>query len=308
VQEVKPNALVLKDKKNGGLRELPFGMCVWCSGIKLNELAEKLRGALPEGTQPNVRSLTTDASLRVKGSDGTIFALGDCATIELKTAAAHAGAMLAPGERLGPAALAALLKRQSEEFPHLGEAAERVITESPSLFAKFCAADLTVGAEELGPLLASMDRGLRSLPATAQVAKQEGEFVASLFKAAGGDLETLQQGELEPFSYRHKGSLAYVGSDSAVADIPGFSILKGFFAGLGASLVPVLPPSSDACHLSLEGIRDCKPGVPAERVPCGRGHGARQAVRTGPQLLGSSIGFFSSAFETHTFHMKARRP
>ena len=30
----------------------------------------------------------------------------------------------------------------------------------------------------------------------------------------------------------HKGSLAYIGKDAAVADIPGFAIVKGIAAGL----------------------------------------------------------------------------
>jgi NADH:ubiquinone reductase (non-electrogenic) len=77
-----------------------------------------------------------------------------------------------------------------------------------------------------------MDRGLRTLPATAQVAKQEGEFLATMFTAANGDVDKLCLGELEPFSYKHKGSLAYIGEDAAVADIPGFAILRGVFAGL----------------------------------------------------------------------------
>ena len=62
--------------------EVPFGLAVWCTGIKLNPLCEKIIDAMPAGAQANRRSLVTDNNLRVKGSQGTIFALGDCATIE----------------------------------------------------------------------------------------------------------------------------------------------------------------------------------------------------------------------------------
>ena len=34
------------------------------------------------------------------------------------------------------------------------------------------------------------------------------------------------------FDYNHKGSLAYIGKNAAVADIPGFTIVKGIAAGL----------------------------------------------------------------------------
>jgi hypothetical protein len=36
------------------------------AGIKMNPLCERLIQDLPEGSQPNIRSLTTDSSLRVK--------------------------------------------------------------------------------------------------------------------------------------------------------------------------------------------------------------------------------------------------
>lgn len=41
-----------------------------------------LQRLLPEGTQTNWRSIVTDTHLQVKGSQGSIFALGDASTIE----------------------------------------------------------------------------------------------------------------------------------------------------------------------------------------------------------------------------------
>ena len=195
----------------------------------MNPLCENLIKALPEGSQPNFRSLTTDASLRVKGSAGSIFALGDCATIELNTAASAAARMLPPdAPRLDVTALSALLRRYAEEVPHLQEAADRAEQEFETH-----AVGGTLGTPELAALLSSMDRGLRTLPATAQVAKQEGEFVAELFRNAGASLaDGAAPDGLSRFEYRHKGSLAYIGNDAAVADIPGFAILRGVFAGL----------------------------------------------------------------------------
>ena len=64
-----------------------------------------------------------------------------------------------------------------------------------------------------------------------QVAKQEGEFVAQLMhkhKVRPG--EALPAGS-KPFKYSHKGSLAYVGKDRAVMDVPGVSPLTGYGAG-----------------------------------------------------------------------------
>ncbi len=54
--------------------DIPFGACVWATGVAMNPLVRELQQKLPE--QANFRSLVTDNLLQVKGSNGTIFALG----------------------------------------------------------------------------------------------------------------------------------------------------------------------------------------------------------------------------------------
>ena len=70
-----------------------------------------------------------------------------------------------------------------------------------------------------------------ALPATAQVAKQQGQYLAKFFNNCAADDEKIQRGKAR-FDYAHKGSLAYIGKNAAVADIPGFAIVKGLAAGL----------------------------------------------------------------------------
>jgi len=71
---------------------------IFLFGLDPNTLMRQSRGAsleppsklgcgavqaeLPEGSQTHFRSIVTDAFLRVKGSDGSIYAIGDAATIE----------------------------------------------------------------------------------------------------------------------------------------------------------------------------------------------------------------------------------
>ncbi len=58
----------------------------------------------------------------------------------------------------------------------------------------------------------------KSLPATAQVAMQEGAYL-------GRTLNRLAKGQpVKPFKYKHYGMLAYVGDDSAIADL---AVIKG---------------------------------------------------------------------------------
>ena len=156
VKEVRQCVLTVADKNTGEEKELPFGMAVWCSGIKMNPVCEKVMDSLPEGSQPNRRTLLADKAMRVKGSNGTIYGIGDCVTLEPK-----------------------------------------------------------------------------AYPATAQVAKQEGYYLADRFNKAAEtrNYEVLDDPDTE-FVYTHRGSLAYIGKDAAVADIPGVTILKGIAAGL----------------------------------------------------------------------------
>lgn len=63
-----------------------------------------------------------------------------------------------------------------------------------------------------------------------QVAKQQGEYVAKLLasgKAKPGQPVTGFKG----FRYGHKGSLAYVGRDKAVMDVPAIGPVFGYTAG-----------------------------------------------------------------------------
>ena len=65
----------------------------------------------------------------------------------------------------------------------------------------------------------------KPLPGVAPVAKQEGEYVATLIQ------KRLQGQTLPQFNYIDRGSLAMIGQNSAVVDL-GFMKLKGFFAWL----------------------------------------------------------------------------
>jgi NADH:ubiquinone reductase (non-electrogenic) len=67
------------------------------------------------------------------------------------------------------------------------------------------------------------------------VAKQQGEFLAELFskgKITGVPETTQLPAGGQPFKYFHKGSLAYVGGDRAVMDVPKLGPILGQGAGL----------------------------------------------------------------------------
>ncbi|CAF1683327.1 unnamed protein product, partial [Didymodactylos carnosus] len=74
------------------------------------------------------------------------------------------------------------------------------------------------------------DKKLRSLPATAQVATQEGRYVADLLNYMAHPTTTTTSERFKPFNYTHLGSLAYVGGDAAVIDFSGSKPLLDIFS------------------------------------------------------------------------------
>mmetsp|Transcript_31777 Transcript_31777/g.123284 ORF Transcript_31777/g.123284 Transcript_31777/m.123284 type:complete len:200 (+) Transcript_31777:1389-1988(+) len=151
-----------------------------------------------------------------------MYAMGDCSSIQMPKVGV---ANLVPDgtKELGFDEFAALLKDRMHEYPQLESYAQQVK-------ASFEKADLNgdgkLQISELKVLLDEADKLLRPLPATAQVANQEGKFLAQhLNKLALGN----DANDLEPFRYRHLGSLAYVGGDKAVIDFSGTGLFQKFF-------------------------------------------------------------------------------
>jgi NADH dehydrogenase FAD-containing subunit len=89
----------------------------------------------------------------------------------------------------------------------------------------------TLNKEAFKAELVAADKTLRALPATAQVASQQGKYVAqylNLQPTQTEDFSTInflrkilfQRGDgTAPFAYHHLGSLAYIGGDNAAIDM-----------------------------------------------------------------------------------------
>lgn len=125
VASVNPDGVTLVNKE-GEETQLPFGACVWATGIAMHPLVKQLQERLPEGSQTHFRSIITDDQFRVKGSDGTIFALGDAATIEQQKALDRSDELFERADlnkdgRLTLVELQGLMNQASKEFPHLSE-------------------------------------------------------------------------------------------------------------------------------------------------------------------------------------------
>ncbi|KDQ23531.1 putative NDE2, mitochondrial external NADH dehydrogenase [Pleurotus ostreatus PC15] len=96
VKEVKPKSVVLQNPDKS-IVEVPCGMVVWAAGNTGRQVTRDLIAQLPTA-QTNRRGIAVDDHMRMDGTDGSIFAIGDCtATSYAPTAqvASQQGAYLA---------------------------------------------------------------------------------------------------------------------------------------------------------------------------------------------------------------------
>lgn len=250
--------------KAGETQDVKFGACVWATGIAMNPLLRSIQTQIPE--QNHFRSVLTDDYMRVRGvDDGSIFAFGDSSTVYQPKAMDYVEDLFDQADTNKDSVLTLeeirnVLVKASANFPHLSEHARFLDSRSGSLPRRFGSVvqntlignggssplaeldgNTKVTKEQFKEVLKKIDSGLRALPATAQVAKQQGEFLADVFvrnKITGRMDNVVAFGgseirkEERPFEYSHKGSAAYVGGDNAVFDVPRVGPLTGLFAGI----------------------------------------------------------------------------
>ncbi|CAK4350434.1 unnamed protein product [Aphanomyces euteiches] len=240
---------------------IPAATVVWATGVGMHPLASSLAAKL--SPQTNRRALIVDEWLRVKGAEDRIFCVGDAASIEQKRSIDHASDLFDEFDKDGNGFLDVgevhnLLKHASKAYPqsqehirliqthqsqqHLSHSTFQELSlmvlpflskvESSAIQDAFDAADKDgdhlLSKTEFVDFLSAMDKHLRAMPATAQVAKQQGKYLARLTNA--GRLHDVEHAE--PFHWKDYGSLAFIGADEAVANLPGIGILQGILTGL----------------------------------------------------------------------------
>ena len=113
VQRVDAGSVSVLDKEDNETI-INFGACVWATGVAMNPLVRKLQDIMPE--QNHFRALLTDEKLRVLGSSGSMWAIGDAASIAEPRALDYADELfeLADTDGNGALSMAELRVRVSE--------------------------------------------------------------------------------------------------------------------------------------------------------------------------------------------------
>ncbi|KAL6065088.1 External alternative NAD(P)H-ubiquinone oxidoreductase B1, mitochondrial [Balamuthia mandrillaris] len=223
VTKVEEKAITFLDKTNNTLQTVPYGMCVWAAGIEPRPVVKDLCKQLGDGHQRNIKAIITDRHLRVKGATN-IFAIGDCGTIDQKKLLPRLEEMFEKADLnkdgfVSVKELEEWVKSERNEYPQL----ETYVRNIKHLFEMGdLNKDGVLSKDEFKKIVTDIDKSLMPLPCTAQVASQQGKYVAQWMNAnAVGKI-------IGPFRYRHFGSLAYIGAHDAVMELNG-----GFnFAGL----------------------------------------------------------------------------
>nr|CAB3479940.1 unnamed protein product [Digitaria exilis] len=199
VVKVSKDAITMQNPATGDI-SVPYGMAVWSTGIGTRPFIVEFMKQIGQG---NRRVLATDEWLRVRECDG-VYAIGDCATINQRRVMVQL--YLKSKQMNGVADLVRSAKGDAEK-------------ESVEL-----------NIEEFKKALSLVDSQVKFLPATAQVASQQGQYLARCFNKMK-DAEEHPEGPIRirgegrhrflPFRYRHLGQFAPLGGEQTAAQLPG---------------------------------------------------------------------------------------
>lgn len=235
VEEVRPGSVLYSQRMPDGSKqvfELPSGLTLWTTGITTTRFTQKVRDKLKEA-QRNLRALETDSYCHVIGAPGGVYAIGDCATVRTDLVANLQKIMARHAQKRHGSDTGFIDKLSVSQALSI---LDRMITEEPqaSHILKMMRDDLiharhpdeVIDYNTAVHQLEDANTRVVSLPATAQRAHQQGEYIAKKLNALKGETDDHLY---KPFVYKDLGSMAYV-SNGAIIDAGKFQFLGGVLA------------------------------------------------------------------------------
>ncbi|XP_052182986.1 external alternative NAD(P)H-ubiquinone oxidoreductase B2, mitochondrial-like [Diospyros lotus] len=242
--DVKTGSMVVKvsDKeistkeRSGETSSMPYGMVVWSTGIGTRPVVMDF---MKQIGQTNRRALATDEWLRVEGCDN-VYALGDCATINQRKVMEDISVIFSKADKDNSGTLTVtefqeVIDDICQRYPQvelylknkqMGSIAD--LLQEPKGDVPKGAIELNI--EEFKRAVLHVDSQMKNLPATAQVAAQQGAYLAKCFnrmeeaeKNPEGPLRFRGEGRhrFRPFRYKHLGQFAPLGGEQTAAQLPG---------------------------------------------------------------------------------------
>ncbi|PKA53550.1 NAD(P)H dehydrogenase B2, mitochondrial [Apostasia shenzhenica] len=186
VVKVSVNDFTMKAKSTDDI-SVPYGMAVWSAGIGTRPVILDFMKQIGQGGR---RALATDEWLRVCGCDG-VYALGDCATISQRKVMEDITEIFRVADKDNSGTLTMkeiqdVLEDICIRYPQVELYLKSKHVNSILELLKDSKGDVTkeaiqVDIEEFKKALAVVDSQVKTLPATAQVAAQQGDYLARCF-------------------------------------------------------------------------------------------------------------------------------
>ncbi|KAF9672269.1 hypothetical protein SADUNF_Sadunf11G0023800 [Salix dunnii] len=237
VVKVSDKEISTKVRGNSGeITTIPYGMVVWSTGIGTHPV---IKDFMQKIGQSNRRALATDEWLRVEGCD-SIYALGDCATINQRKVMEDIAAIFNKADKDNSGTLTVkefreVIKDICERYPQVELYLKNKKMRDIADLLKMAKGDVAKEAielniEEFKKALSEVDSQMKNHPATAQVAAQQGTYLANCFnrmeeaeKNPEGPIRFREEGRhrFRPFRYKHLGQFAPLGGEQAAAQLPG---------------------------------------------------------------------------------------
>ncbi|XP_058749844.1 external alternative NAD(P)H-ubiquinone oxidoreductase B2, mitochondrial-like [Vicia villosa] len=237
VVKVSEKEISTKELKNGGnITTIPYGMAVWSTGIGTRPFIKDFMSQIGQASR---RALATDEWLRVEGCNN-VYALGDCATINQRKVMEDISAIFKKADKGNSGTLTVkefqdVMKDICVRYPQVELYLKSKQMCNIADLLKEAKGDVKketveLNIEELKTALSKVDSQMKFLPATAQVASQQGIYLAKCFnrmeeceKNPEGPLRFRGEGRhrFNPFRYKHLGQFAPLGGEQTAAQLPG---------------------------------------------------------------------------------------
>ncbi|KLO10430.1 nucleotide-binding domain-containing protein [Schizopora paradoxa] len=240
VKEITKDGIIYTSKGSDKTLEdqfIPANFVLWSTGIAMSPFSHRVSTLLPN--QVHFKAIETDAHLRVKGAPlGTVYAVGDASVLETNIVG-HLLQLVDEADRNQDGKIdieewRIMVAQIKKRIPMAQKHLEKI----RDLFQRYDTdKDDSLNLNELALLLQEISSKISPLPATAQVAEQQGKYLGSKLSKLARQREILaangipatDEAVAKPFKYTHLGSLAYIGN-AAVFDFGN----KSFMGGLAA--------------------------------------------------------------------------
>ncbi|KAJ7948250.1 External alternative NAD(P)H-ubiquinone oxidoreductase [Quillaja saponaria] len=242
VVKVSEKEISTKERGTGKVVSIPYGMVLWSTGIGPRpEIVDFMK----QIGQTNRRAIATDEWLRVEGF-GNIYALGDCATVNQRKVMEDIAVIFskADKEKSGTLDLKEfqevvddVIERYPQVEIYLKKKQMKNISALLMKSQENSQKPIVVDIETFKSALSEVDSQMKNLPATAQVAAQQGAYLANCFNRME-ECENYPEGPLRfrgtgrhrfrPFRYKHFGQFAPLGGEQTAAQLPGDFVSIGY--------------------------------------------------------------------------------